>query len=49
MFEIIDFLKVAIGGCKFMQLSINCKYMCLHGFDWSTNSILLKIDIHAGA
>ena len=29
-----------------MQLAIFCKYICAHGFDWSTNPILLEIDIH---
>ena len=33
-------------SCKFMQLAIFCKYICAHGFDWSTNPFLLKIDIH---
>ena len=29
-----------------MQLAIFCKYICVHGFDGSTNSILLKVDKH---
>ena len=29
-----------------MQLSIICKYICVHGFNWSTIIILLKIDIN---
>ena len=33
-------------SCKFMQLAIFCKYICAHGFDWSTNPFLLEIDIH---
>ena len=46
VFEIVDFLKITIGSCKFMQLAISCKYICAHGFDGSTNPILLEIDIH---
>ena len=46
MSEIIDLLKITIVNCKFMQLSIYCKYICVHGFDSSTNSISLKIGIH---
>ena len=45
----MDFFKITIGSCKFMQLAFSCKYICVHGFDWSTNPILLKIDIHVGA
>ena len=40
------FFKISIGSCKFMQLVIICKQICVHGFDWSTNTILLKIDLH---
>ena len=29
-----------------MQLVIFCEYICVHGYDWSTNPILLEIDIH---
>ena len=39
-------LKQNIDSGKFMQLAINCKYTCVHGFDWSTDPILLKIDVH---
>ena len=28
-----------------MQLTFFCKYFCVHGFDWSTNPFLLKIEI----
>ena len=40
------FFKILIASCKFMQFTIFCKYICVHGFDWCTNWILLKIDIH---
>ena len=36
-----------IASCKFMQIKNLCKEVCAHGFDWSTNPILPKIDIHA--
>ena len=42
MSEIINFFKITTGSCKFMQLAFFCKYICVHGFDWSTNSISLK-------
>ena len=29
-----------------MQLAIIYKDICVHGFDWSLNMILLKVDIH---
>ena len=29
-----------------MQFAFFCKYIYAHGFDSSTNPILLKIDIH---
>ena len=41
-----DFVNINIGSCIFMQLAIICKYIYVHGFDWSTNTNLLKIDIH---
>ena len=31
---------------KFKQLASFCDYICVHGFDESTNPILLKIDVH---
>ena len=37
-----DFLKFTIGSCKLMQLAIFCKYISVHGFDWSNNPSLLK-------
>ena len=33
--EIIALYKITIGSCKCMQLAIICKYICVHGFDWS--------------
>ena len=45
MSAIIDLFEITIGSCKFMQLMIFCKYICVHDFGWSTNPILLKIDI----
>ena len=44
MSQIIDFLKINIGSCKFMSLATFCKQNCVHGFDWSTNLSFLKID-----
>ena len=46
MSKIIDFLKITIGSCKFVQLAIICEYTCEHGYDLCFNPILLKIDIH---
>ena len=43
-YEIIEFLKKnTIVSCKFMQLyaTIFRKYVCVHGFDRSTDAILL--------
>ena len=31
-----------IAGCKFMQLIIFCKYICVHGLDRFTEAILLR-------
>ena len=45
MSAIIDLFEITIGNCKFMQLMIFCKYICVHDFGLSTNSILLEIDI----
>ena len=39
------FFKILIASCKFMQFANICKETCVHGFDRSTNPILLKIDI----
>ena len=45
-------LQVAVwfwnSNCKLQiyATSIVCKYICVHVFHWSTNPILLKIDIH---
>ena len=40
------FLEIRIESCKLMQFMIICKWICVHGFDWSTSLILLKIEIH---
>ena len=40
------FLEIQVASCKLMQFMIICKWICVHGFDWSTSLILLKIDIH---
>ena len=48
MSERVDFLKITIGSCKFMQLAIFCEYICVHDYDSSINPILLKIDLHVG-
>ena len=45
MSAIIDLFEITIGNCKFMQLMIFCKYICVHDFGLSTNPILLEIDI----
>ena len=42
----IDIFKITFGSCKLMQPAFLCKGICDHGFDRSTNLILLKIDIH---
>ena len=31
MSQKIDFLKITIGSCKYMQLAIFCKYISVHG------------------
>ena len=46
MFERVDFKKITIDSCKFIQLAIFSKYFCVHGYDRSINPILLKIDIY---
>ena len=38
--------KILIASYKFMQFAFFCKWICVHGFDWSTNPSLLKIDMH---
>ena len=45
MSAIIYLFEITIGNCKFMQLMIFCKYICVHDFGLSTNPILLEIDI----
>ena len=37
MSEIIDLFKITIGSCKFMQLAIFCKCICVQGFDLFRN------------
>ena len=46
MSKIIDIFKITFGSFKLMQPAFLCKGICDHGFDRSTNLILLKIDIH---
>ena len=46
MSERVNLKKYIIGSRKFMQLAIFCEYICVHGYDLSTNPILLKIDLH---
>ena len=47
MSQIIDFLKITCGSCKFMQLSFFANIFVRTVLtDRSTNPILLKIDIH---
>ena len=29
------FLEIRIASCKLMQFMIICKWICVHGFDWS--------------
>ena len=42
MSELIFFcFKINIGSCN-LCFAIFCKYICVHGFDLSTNPILLK-------
>ena len=40
------FFEIQIASFKFMQFAFFCKQICVHGFDWSIDLILLKIDIH---
>ena len=40
------FFEILIASCKFMQLTIYCKYLCVHVFKWSANPIWLKTDMH---
>ena len=37
--------KILTASCKFKQFAIICKYICVHGFDLPTNTILLRIEI----
>ena len=45
MSEILDFFKITIGSSKFMQIATLQIYLC-YSSDWSTDSILLKINMH---
>ena len=47
MSERVNLKKNTIGSCRFMQLAIFCKYICVHDYDWSISPSLLKVEIHA--
>ena len=47
MSERVDLKKqILLVFANLCNLRFFCEYICVHGFDWSTNPILLTIDIH---
>ena len=49
MLEIIDFEKITIGSCKFMQHAYFCKCICAHGYTRYIMSIIVSNCQHCDA